>query len=345
MACAVWFFIVGSDTGSLNERAFESAGLERKVLLKDSLFALILVLGILENLSASGNMLSMERDWIVAVASPNGRLYDLTHLNSALRRIDLICKLIAPILISVVVSATSVRVGVLAVGGMSVTSWAVEVWCAKMVWNLNPRLREPKPVAEQVISGDVGALPPLVSLHRTCWSRLSPGLRRYTQDFRNYFSSMVWIPSLSLSFLHISALAYNATFITYLLAVGFSLDLITVARAAGSIVEISSTVITPVGVQILSKAQNHGRFRGQDRTERESEDLTVGLLERTPDEENMTETGLERLGLWGISFQLVNLVSIISNPRLILLTISRPLLCLPSGSSHLARHQHPRCQI
>lgn len=307
-ASVIWFFIVGTSTGSIHERRPEFISTEGATMLKGGLFTLILLLGILENLSASGNMLSMERDWVVAASSPDGRPYDLTHLNSAMRRIDLICKLIAPILISVIVSAMNVKIGVLVVGAMSVASWAVELWCAKRVWNLNPRLREPRPVNDQPAEDNEAALPPLEVPSRGCWAKIFQGLRRYTQDFQDYFSSIVWIPSLSLAFLHISALTYSATFITYLLAVGFSLDLITISRAAGSVVEISSTIITPVGVQLLSKAQNHGRFRGQETTSRESEDSTTALLEGASEEEGTTETGLERLGLWGISFQLVNLV-------------------------------------
>ena len=122
-------------------------------IMKAAMFALILLLGILENLSASGNMLSMERDWVVAVSSPDGNPYDLTHLNSAMRRIDLICKLIAPILISLIVSSTNVKIGVLVVGAMSSTSWAIELWCARRVWNLNSRLREPKVVLNPVSEG------------------------------------------------------------------------------------------------------------------------------------------------------------------------------------------------
>ncbi|RAL65068.1 hypothetical protein DID88_001175 [Monilinia fructigena] len=59
--------------------------------IKIAIFVLILGFGILEGLSASGNMLSMERDWVVTAAAPEGRAYDLTHLNAAMRRrIDLI---------------------------------------------------------------------------------------------------------------------------------------------------------------------------------------------------------------------------------------------------------------
>jgi iron-regulated transporter 1 len=84
-------------------------------------------MGILEGLSASGNMLSIERDWIVTAASPNGQPYDLTHLNSSMRRIDLICKLIAPIATSLVISMAHIRIGVVIVNIMSVISWGSRV--------------------------------------------------------------------------------------------------------------------------------------------------------------------------------------------------------------------------
>jgi iron-regulated transporter 1 len=310
-ASALWYFIVEPKNDSHARALAASEG--SAALLRGAIFTLILALGILEGLSASGNMLSMERDWVVTAASPVGQPYDLTHLNSSMRRIDLICKLIAPILISVIVSATNIKIGVLVVGCMSAGSWAVEFWCARRVWLRNPRLRALKAVD---VSASASAAAPEPGA-RNLLSRTAHGLRRYADDFRKYFTSTVWIPSLSLAFLHISALTYSATFITYLLAVGFSLDLITVARAAGSVVEISSTVVTPVGVSYLGKAKNHGRTH-HDRARENEEEASTALLEESPEEELQatTETGLERLGLWGLSFQLINLVS--------------PLLPLPS---------------
>jgi iron-regulated transporter 1 len=304
-ASVLWFFIVEPLNGLPAGANLEPFLGERPTsqLLKGAMFGLILLLGILENLSASGNMLSMERDWVVTAAAPDGQPYDLTHLNSAMRRIDLICKLVAPILISVIISATSTRVGVLVVGGMSITSWAVELLCAKRVWYRNPKLKSSKIVSGRAEDG--GVVPDLRS--RTIWSRMSEVFRHYVQDFERYFSSKVWAPSLALALLHISALSYGATFITFLLNAGFSLDLITVARAAGSIVEISSTVVAPVGVRYLGKAQNHGYYRGESRSSQDSE--TALLENESTDVEGRTETGLERLGLWGIFWQLLNLVS------------------------------------
>ncbi|PMD17489.1 hypothetical protein NA56DRAFT_605825 [Hyaloscypha hepaticicola] len=303
-ASVLWYFIV-EPLNSLSGASLAPSpdGSGTTPILKGGVFGLILLLGILENLSASGNMLSMERDWVVTAASPDGQPYDLTHLNSIMRRIDLICKLIAPILISIIVSATSTKVGVLVVCGMSTTSWAIEILCAKRVWKRNSKLKSPKVVRSQ--NEHANAVPGIPS--RTIWNRMSGGFRHYVQDFKFYFSSKVWAPSLALALLHISALSYGATFITFLLNAGFSLDLITVARAAGSLVEISCTVVTPVGVHYLGKAQNHGYYRGERRSSHDSE---IALLENESlSVEGRTETGLERLGLWGISWQLLNLVS------------------------------------
>ncbi|KAH7403398.1 hypothetical protein BKA64DRAFT_722147 [Cadophora sp. MPI-SDFR-AT-0126] len=304
-ASILWFFIVAPNAApsSFGISNHEVSDATVPLFLKGGIFTLVLFLGILEALSASGNMLSMERDWVVTAAAPDGQAYDLTHLNSIMRRIDLICKLIAPILISLIISATNTRIGVLVVGSMSALSWAVEIFCAKRVWNLNPRLQGLK--LTDVESADTQDLHPVRNLNR-----FVQGLYRYAQDFKNYFLSTVWVPSMALSLLHLSALAYSATFITFLLSTGFSLQLITIARAVGSLVEISSTVVTPVGVQYLGKAKNHGRFRGRDVLS-EGDAETLLSLDGISDREGSTETGLERLGLWGISWQLLNLVPVV----------------------------------
>jgi iron-regulated transporter 1 len=303
-ASVLWFFIIQPENGddlSLFSGS-RSLGISPS-FWKDIIFAVVIAMGILEGLSASGNMLSMERDWIVTAASPNGQPYDLTHLNSSMRRIDLICKLIAPIAISIVISMAHIRIGVVVVSIMSVISWAVECWCARRVWFRNPRLQAPKTVANRDSPDSITSPGPASFL-----SRASQSIWTYAADFRMYFSSPVWIPSLCLALLHISVLAYNATFITYLLAMGFSLDLITFARAAGSMVEISSTVVTPFGVKYLGNPKTHGRHNHSRGDVDGSADT---LLERPHDtEEIKTEMGLERLGLWGISFQLINLVTL-----------------------------------
>jgi iron-regulated transporter 1 len=243
----------------------------------------------------------MERDWVVVASSPSGEPYDLTHLNSVMRRIDLICKLIAPIFISILISLSGTKVGIVAVGSMSACSFMVEWLCARTVWYHNPKLRTLK-------NNTSGGNPPsLSSTNLTANSvshRIRKGLRTYADDFVDYFSSIVWIPSMALAILHISVLAYNATMITFLVNIGFRLEIITLARAAGSIIEISSTVVTPFGIQYLARAKNHGRYVHQVMYA----DEAVALMEVEP-EGRGTDIGVFRLGLWGLNWQLMNLVS------------------------------------
>ncbi|KAJ8058287.1 hypothetical protein OCU04_012481 [Sclerotinia nivalis] len=309
-ASTLWFFVVEPESGS-NEGMSPGLTIENMTVrnaVKIAMFALILGFGILEGLSANGNMLSMERDWVVVAAAPEGKGYDLTHLNSTMRRIDLGCKLFAPILISFLISALGIKIGVVLVGGMNAVTWGVEMWCARRVWKSNTRLQMRKDIGNDEVVSNVQV--------RGLMEKIAQALRLYREDFQNYFSSKVWIPSLSLSLLHLSALSYGATFITFLLNVGFSLDLITLARAVGSVFEISSTVVTPFGVRHLSKAHGHGQYDRLYRSDDSDESLLEG--EHVIDEPGRVATGLERLGLWGLSWQLINLIPV----TLILWTLS-----------------------
>lgn len=181
------------------------------IITKNLEFLAILALGVVEELSGKANMLSMERDWVPALRASDGLPYDLTHLNSVMRRIDLVCKLVAPVAISLVISKTGVSTGAVVVAGMSAVSWGLEWFCARKVWFGSASLRLPKAVRTQE--------EPMVEQRWTMFRRVQKGLRRYAKDFKSYFSSTVWIPSMALSLLHFSALSYGAVFVTFLLNV------------------------------------------------------------------------------------------------------------------------------
>jgi iron-regulated transporter 1 len=306
IACVLWLRIV--DVGTGNATSLPDPDHPKPSwwpAFKYGAFAFIMLMEISEILSAQGNMLSMERDFVVTVAERDGHRYDLTNLNAVMRRIDLICKLVAPLLISIIISATYVKIGVLFVFGMSVVSCGVEIWCAKRVWDSNSKLRVIK--TSSIAASDSQTS----TRHR---GKLFRALRRYGQDFKQYFTSPVWIPSISLALLHLSALSYGATFVTFLLNSGTSLAVITVARAVGSVVEISSTAVTPYGVTRLGRASRHGHSSGRRHVNNEPQEAQSALMgemqveDDVPDAARNTQVGLERVGLWGLTFQLFNLV-------------------------------------
>lgn len=290
-----WILILSQEDLVGDEAIFV---LPRNTAIKGMGFTVAVMLGIIERLSSSGNLISMERDWVVTVAAPAGRPYDLTHLNAAMRRIDLVCKLVSPILISAVISALgSVRLGVVFTGLTSLLSIPIEVFSAKRVWNSSPLLQAPRAVAPPR---------PMSAMQTTSRSWLAR-TRRYFHGFEMYFSTSVWIPSVALALLHFNMLTWRATFITYLINVGYSLNIITAARAIGSVFEISSTVITPRGIDYMGKAHHHNHSSsGVD----DDDESGVGLIagDQGGNRDIQTMVGLQRFGLWGISWQIINTV-------------------------------------
>lgn len=298
----------------------------RPAIPKHLVFAVVISLGILEKLSGTANMISMERDWIpILAAQTHSSAYDLTHLNAVMRRIDLICKLISPLVVSMVISlSASTKIGVMVVAGMSASSWGIEVWCARRVWHANPRLRQPRTNEIAVID----SISEPVQSPKSGWLQrakgsVTTGCHNQARSLRDYFGSDVWMPSLSLALLHLSVLSYSATFLTYLLDSGFSLILITIARALGSVVEVSSTFVAPVGVQYLSRPSKHQV--AQEDTEALLNDSGVADADR---DGKQHLAGLERLGLWGVWSQFLNLV--------------RPTATFPNVEHPVA--DYPRCR-
>ena len=252
----------------------------------------------------------MERDWVPTFfthASVNGPSPGaLTRLNAVMRRIDLTCKLFGPAFVNLLISATSIKAGILTIAGMNSVSWGIEVWSARQVWLSCPQLRQAKGdnrVEEFEMSP--GVLPPMPQ-PTAFTARAKRAWYSQSSQLRAYFSTSVWIPSLSLALLHLSALNFSATFITYLLNTGFTLPLLTIAQTCSSVVEISSTLIVPFGVNRL--AQSPKNVDQNEDAER--------LLDEQDTAEKRHGIGLERSGLWGINLQLLCLVQVSSSQLL-----------------------------
>jgi len=266
-------------------------------------FAAIVLIGIVERLSGIANTLTMERDWVPALAEPASRrnAYTLTRLNATMRRIDLICKLFAPLAISAIIEAFSSPISVLFLAVSSILGVIVEPQLAFRVWSRSKKLQARK-------VGQFTASTGSRSKHAASWWRLHgylwQFLRAQKRQAQAYFSTTVWLPSLSLTLLHFSALSYAATFVTWLLGSGFSLLVITIARTIGSCVEVSSTFVAPFGIDRLA----HTKEEEIDSRNEIIWQSTQGLLNSNVTSEREHITGLARSGLWSVFLQLSCLV-------------------------------------
>lgn len=82
-------------------------------------FSACVVLACIEKLAFVGNTVAVERDWVVVVS--DSLCVPRENLNSAMRRIDLVCKLIAPLCIALV-DSYSTKVAIWMVLGQNATS-------------------------------------------------------------------------------------------------------------------------------------------------------------------------------------------------------------------------------
>lgn len=100
--------------------------LTTRPFLKKLLLAIILLLGMIEKASRMTNILSMEKDWIPVLANTEDRDYGLTHLNTAMRRIDVVCKFLAPLAILSVVALVQPAPAAIVIATVSAISVLLE---------------------------------------------------------------------------------------------------------------------------------------------------------------------------------------------------------------------------
>ncbi|CAL3967679.1 unnamed protein product [Diplocarpon coronariae] len=214
---------------------------------RNVLFGAIIVLDVIQNLSATANSLSLGRDWIPSL------------VNAVVARVDLLCKVASPSLLPIVISTFSRNTWIALVTMSTVSVWCLEGFCLHRVTRENPRLLSPRVQskrAEEAVEDRMGEPENLLG-------RASVHLhRRPLRRIRQFFSMAVWPASITTAFLYLTVLVYSATLITYLLQRGFSLSVVTTARTSGSLMGFVATFTTPVASRYLTRrlslASNNG---------------------------------------------------------------------------------------
>ncbi|KAL1874775.1 hypothetical protein VTK73DRAFT_194 [Phialemonium thermophilum] len=209
------------------------------------LFASTVVLACIEKLCAGMNMVSVERDWLVVIT--DGDETQRRRMNARMRRIDLFCKLVGPLIIALV-AAASVLGAVYATLGMNLASVTIEYICIGRVFEMVPTLRR---VRRRLPRTQVGGLQPSPASAQR-WSRLR--LARFQRfashmlmipSLRFYFGQPTAAPSFALSLVYLTVLAFSGQMLTYLLASNLTLWQVGIIRAGSSIFELSATWIAP----------------------------------------------------------------------------------------------------
>ena len=163
-----------------------------------------------------------------------------------MRRIDLLCKLVAPIFISLI-DGYSTSVAVWVVFGQNAVSVLIEYFAIKQVFEKVPDLAKFKNQAEENEDSAnlLGRPTDDASDMEMPQARLSL-IRKALQPWKEYIQNPAFLASFSLSLLYLTVLSTGTQMATYLLTLGFSPIHVSFMRLAAVVLELFATCAAPI---------------------------------------------------------------------------------------------------
>lgn len=216
-----------------------------------------------------------------------------------MRRIDLICKLVAPVVISLV-DALSTEVAVWTTLGVNVLSVLVEYRAIEQVYKSVPGLTRTSLPSEAADSSQQRTTPNVMErIHNA----LTP--------WREYVSNRVFLASFALSLLYLTVLAFGTTMTTYLLDTGFSPFQVSIMRIGAVIAELMGTWAAPFVMNRIGPIRSGLWFINW-----QFGCLAVaaaGFLFQDPNSQSVALSlicgvALSRIGLWGFDLSVQYLI-------------------------------------
>ncbi|XWW94107.1 hypothetical protein V2A60_002049 [Cordyceps javanica] len=198
------------------------------------LLVLLCALAGVEKVAAMANTIAVERDWVVVMTGDDEGWRRV--INARMRRIDLLCKLLGPLAISII-ATVSTRFAIGATLAMNVASVLLEYGCIAKVYKSVPALQNANaqlPTMQDVAAPSVGAR------FKAFLGAVVPAA-----SFSGYVRHSAFLPSFSLSLLYLTVLSFSGQFVTFLLSIGFTPLHVGVARTGSTVIELSATWAAP----------------------------------------------------------------------------------------------------
>ncbi|GER55756.1 solute carrier family 40 member 1 [Striga asiatica] len=226
-------------------------------------FAFIVIInisGAIGVLSTLAGTILVEREWVVVISKsqPPGIL---TNMNSLIRRIDLSCKLFAPVISGFIISFVSLMASAFALALWNILSVHLQYRLLISVYNGIPGLRE----ADQKRASRF-SVREVDEKFKSLWERkslifsdendhesISRGtiIKRllkisYISAWRLYIEQDIVLPGLALALLYFTVLSFGTLMTAYLEWEGISAYVIGTGRGFNAIVGISATFLYPI---------------------------------------------------------------------------------------------------
>lgn len=268
------------------------SGLQERGLFTYLLFITSVVLACFEKLAFMANTVAVERDWVIVVA--DSLQTDRQELNSAMRRIDLACKLIAPVCIGLI-DGYSTKIAVCVVFVQNALSVLVEYYAIAQVYSAVPYL------SLRIGITDTSN----VELANEGEQSTSEGPIRHSSFFNpwiQYVRNPAFLASFALSLLYLTVLSFGSQMTTYLLTLGFTSTHVSILRLFSVALELSATCLAPYLATRIGHVRTGLWFINEQLV---SICLAIGLFFMAQGHTKLAGASLvfgvcvSRIGLWG----------------------------------------------
>ena len=205
-------------------------------------FSLITIFGSLLGLANIGTSVAVERDWITAISIQHDEA-TLTRLNTYMRRIDLLCKLLAPLWTSLLTTAASYTFAVAFLMGFAGLTLAFELWWIQVVFNKFPVLAE----TDKLVKRSDQPTNEVEENASTAKVKKQPKDRIITlyRDWREFSHMPVFASSVAISLLYLTVLSFDGTMLSYLKSRQYSDAFIAGQRGICVVTGLAGTVLMP----------------------------------------------------------------------------------------------------
>ncbi|GAA5975498.1 hypothetical protein JCM10908_005179 [Rhodotorula pacifica] len=215
------------------------------------LFVLFVLLSMGLNLASIGISVAVERDWVTTIAHGDGAT--LTRLNTYLRRVDLLSKLLAPMFVSLLTTAVSYTFAAAFLLGFAAGSMVFEFIWINLVYRRLPVLAldtRPSQTPGRNDAETIKSTNPRHTAEPATWSTWTSRLRlRLVNEYQNwltFFRNPIFYSSLSISLLYLTVLSFDGSMLAYLKSHSYPDPFVAGMRAVGVVTGLMGTLAMPM---------------------------------------------------------------------------------------------------
>ncbi|KAJ7069263.1 Ferroporti-1 [Mycena amicta] len=212
-----------------------------------SVFATLVFSGCILQLSNTTISIAVERDWATCLAA--GSSLKLGKLNTSLRQINLLCKLVAPLFVSfltVTYDQNDASTSIVVLGAVAALTLVFEVYWIQIVYSRFPLLaaEQARKDAERVAAQSAVHSDSSEPAERA--SRLTDIIKSALniRDWQEFVRLPVFLSSLSISLLYLTVLSFEGTMLGYLKTLDFRDDFLAEMRGLCVLTGLIGTVVT-----------------------------------------------------------------------------------------------------